>query len=284
MSRPERWSPKPAERGDLASELRHGAESLHRPRAGSAQTTSDLSIDEELAIHSIGWEPVELVVGTSVFSVPSTIWNWGQGEIAGASAAHARAFAAASAEIHRDAAKAGGHGIVGVHIDRQIYRTHIDVSLVGTAVRPVGAKPVNAESVFVSDLAGRDFSMLMAAGWRPLGLVAGAAFVYAPRRSAATAIAQKNQNVELTNLTEAMYSAREAAMERMQAAALTLKGFGVVEVKVSEGPMGFASHAVGFTAWGTVVRLAAEAHQHLSPMVAVSLDDAAAAFDAKTLR
>jgi len=28
-------------------------------------------------------------------------------------------------------------------------------------------------------------------------------------------------------------------------------GEGVVEVKVTEGPMSFAKHAVGFTAWGT---------------------------------
>ena len=33
---------------------------------------------------------------------------------------------------------------------------------------------------------------------------------------------QSGQNVELTNFTEAMYAAREAAMERMQASALAL--------------------------------------------------------------
>jgi len=33
-------------------------------------------------------------------------------------------------------------------------------------------------------------------------------------------------------LTEAMYSARETAMERMQSEALALKGSGVVEVKL----------------------------------------------------
>jgi hypothetical protein len=58
----------------------------------------------------------------------------------------------------------------------------------------------------------------------------------------------------------------------------------VVEVKVTEGPMAFAPHAVGFTAWGTVVRLGRDAHRLLAPSVAVSLDDLAAAFDAKTLR
>ena len=42
-------------------------------------------------------------------------------------------------------------------------------------------------------------------------------------------------------------------MERMQRSALEVGGQGVVEVKVTEGPMSFARHAVGFTAWGTAV-------------------------------
>jgi len=57
---------------------------------------------------------------------------------------------------------------------------------------------------------------------------------------------QQTQNVELTNFTEAMYSARESAMARMQESALTLGGTGVVEVKVVEGPMSFATHAIKF--------------------------------------
>ena len=64
---------------------------------------------------------------------------------------------------------------------------------------------------------------------------------------------QSTQNVELTNYTEAMYSARESAMEKMQRSALAVGGQGVVEVKVTEGPMSFARHAVGFTAWGTAL-------------------------------
>ena len=64
-------------------------EALGRPTpAQAARMTSDLSIDEELVLHSIGWEPVELVSGASMHSVPYGVWNWGQGEIAWASAAY----------------------------------------------------------------------------------------------------------------------------------------------------------------------------------------------------
>ena len=94
---------------------------------------------------------------------------------------------------------------------------------------------------------------------------------------------QKGQNVELTNFTEAMYSARESAMERMQQSALAMGGTGVVEVKVTEGPMDFARHAVGFAAYGTVVRLVADQHRQIAPRVVLPLDDPVLAFQAATL-
>jgi hypothetical protein len=62
-----------------------------------------------------------------------------------------------------------------------------------------------------------------------------------------------------------------------------MHGTGVVAVKVQEGPMRFASHAVGFVALGTVVRLAKPAHQMIDPMMVVSLNDASLSFDAQSL-
>ena len=94
---------------------------------------------------------------------------------------------------------------------------------------------------------------------------------------------QKGQNVELTNFTEAMYAARESAMERMQQSALAIDGTGVVEVKVEEGPMDFAGHAVGFTAYGTVVRQVGE-HTKMQPVMVLPLDDPVLGFDATSLR
>ena len=270
---------------DLRAEMLRAHQALGQPApAPATRMTSDLSIDEELVLHSIGWEPVELVGGTSVHSVPYGVWNWGQGEITWASSAYSRSFARATERIHAECTKAGAQGVVGVHVDWEISRHHIDVSLVGTAVRPVDSQGLSADPVFVSDLSGRDFALLHRAGWTPLGLAAGASFVYAPRRSMGTAMKQKGINVELTNFTEAMYAAREAAMERMQASALELGGTGVVEVKVTEGPMTFAHHAVGFTAYGTVVRLLADEHQHVGARMILPLDDPVQAFDVTSLR
>ena len=48
--------------------------------------------------------------------------------------------------------------------------------------------------------------------------------------------------------------------------------------------MDFAHHAVGFTAYGTVVRLLAAEHQPLAPRMVLPLDDPVRAFDATSLR
>jgi uncharacterized protein YbjQ (UPF0145 family) len=267
---------------DVAADVRLAASGATVETAG-ASMTSDLSIDEEFNLHAIGWEPVELVSGVSVVSIPAGMWNWGQGEIIGATEAHALAFKNAITRIEQEASTAGGQGVVGVHIERNVHSSHVEISLLGTAVRPVGLTRVVLNRVFVSDLSARDFARLMVAGWEPLGLATGASFVYAPRRSVGAVFQQQTQNVELTNFTEAMYSARESAMARMQESALTLGGSGVVEVKVVEGPMSFATHAIKFVSWGTVVRLAASSHQLVQPTTVVSLNDAAVAFDAATL-
>jgi uncharacterized protein YbjQ (UPF0145 family) len=270
---------------DLRAEMRAAAHALAGgPVPASGRMTSDLSIDEELVLHSIGWEPVALVSGVSIHSVPMGVWNWGQGEISYASAAYARSFAHATERIHEQCTHAGGHGVVGVQVEWAVERHHVDVALTGTAVRPVGATGVGSDPVFVSDLSGRDFALLHAAGWAPLGLAAGASFVYAPRRSMGATMKQSGQNVELTNFTEAMYAARESAMERMQSSAIALGGTGVVEVKVTEGPMDFAHHAVGFTAYGTAVRLVTDEHRHPGARMVLPMDDAVLGFDAASLR
>ena len=278
---------------DVRAEMLKGAQSLAVAAPPSKQRgiTSDLSVDEALLLHAAGWEPLDLVCGVAVVSVPVGVWNWGRGSISLASDAHDAAVDQASRLLRGECSKVHGHGVVGVRVDVTVNPHHIDVELVGTAVRPMNGKDSSGRGTdaalampFVSDLSARDFTLLERAGWMPVGLAFGASFVYAPRRSAGTAMKQTRQNVELTNYTEAMYSARESAMEKMQHSALEAGGEGVVEVKVTEGPMHFARHAIGFTAWGTAVKLVAETHQFVQPQVVLPLDDAVVAFEAESLR
>ena len=274
----------PAAAPDMRAEMLRGAQAMASgtPPKDAHGVTSDLSVDEGLLLHSGGWEPVDLVTGVCVQSVPVGVWNWGQGAIGVASDAHNAAVAGAAARLRSECGKVHGHGVVGVRVHVEVRPHHIEVALIGTAVRPVNGREI--QTPFISDLSARDFTLLMRAGWMPVGLAFGAAFVYAPRRTAGTALRQQTQNIELTNFTEAMYSARETAMERMQRSALDVGGQGVVAVQVSEGPMGFARHAVGFTAWGTAVKLVAESHQSITPEVVLPLDDAVVMFEATNLR
>ena len=130
---------------DARAEMLSGAVSLATAAAPSTTRgmTSDLSIDEALLLHGSGWEPVDLVCGVSVVSVPIGVWNWGQGEITVASVAHNAAVKGASDHLQNECIKVHGHGVVGVRVNVEVHTHHIDVELVGTAIRPLagGAHP-----------------------------------------------------------------------------------------------------------------------------------------------
>jgi uncharacterized protein YbjQ (UPF0145 family) len=172
--------------------------------------------------------------------------------------------------------------VVGVEIELRVTSHHVDVTLTGTAIRRTGKVSPGFE--FISDLSGRDFALLTRSGWWPLGLVAGASFVLAPRRGAKQWASQQRQNLELPNLTEALYQAREGAMARMERAARATGADGVINVKLREGPLGYNARVMQFIAVGTAVHLCEESHRSISPVMVVPLDDAVLQFAAESLR
>ena len=62
-------------------------------------------MDESLLLHAAGWEPVDLVCGVGVVSVPAGVWNWGAGDISWASEAHNAAVERASDELRDECAR-----------------------------------------------------------------------------------------------------------------------------------------------------------------------------------
>ena len=227
---------------DVRAEMLRGAQALATPAPPSQERgiTSDLSVDEALLLHAAGWEPLDLVCGVAVVSVPVGVWNWG-GSVSLVSDAHNAAVDQAARVLRAECGKVQGHGVVGVRVEVSVHTHHIDVELVGTAVRPMGGRDPRGNDAaralpFVSDLSARDFTLLQRAGWMPVGLAFGASFVYAPRRTAGAAMKQSTQNVELTNYTEAMYSARESAMEKMQHSALEVGRGGCGPGQGDRGP------------------------------------------------
>lgn len=250
---------------------------------GRGPHTSDLTIDEVLVIHSVGYETLEFVTGNAVVAIPQGSWTFASGEINEASLAHHRAFELATDRLLEECREAGGQGVVGVTINVRLRSHGVSVELAGTAVVKNGGSRASGPS-FASDLSGQDFSLLIRAGWQPLGLAVGASYVHIPRVGVGQFMNRVGQNVEMTQMTEALYAAREAAMERMQQAAIDLGGQGVVAVHVDEGMMNAAASRVAvFRAYGTVVTLAADTHQMLNPQMAVPLDDPTEAFDAANL-
>jgi uncharacterized protein YbjQ (UPF0145 family) len=251
--------------------------------------TSDLSIDEALLLHAAGWEPVDLATGVAVWSMPygTFFLPYGQNdpvELGVASQATLEAFRAAGERLREDCHRSAGVGVVGVEVEVDIGSTNVKVAFSGTAVRRIDDSQPRPGRAFITDLSTKDFVLLERAGWEPVDLAYGASFVAAPYQRLRQMVAQTAQNVELTNLTQALQDARELAMERMQRAASAPGVAGVVDVSILDGPLTHASHTLGFICWGTAVRLVAEKHQLIEPELVLPLNDDTLAFAATSLR
>ena len=145
----------------------------------------------------------------------------------------------------------------------------------GTAVKHAGGELHRAPNgrPFTSDLSGQDFYKLLASGHRPVGLVMGSCVYHVAHQSMWKAMRQIGQNVELPNFTQALYDARELAMERMQHEAEQVKAEGVVAVRLEERSHGWGSHVIEFFAVGTaIVPLDAE-HDLTKPTLTLPLNN-----------
>jgi len=253
-------------------------------------TTSDLSLDEILLLHTIGLEPAEVVFGVGAVSITTGAWTWGTGPVTDAHAAFHRAFDEAKETIRHSCRNTKAVGVLGVDVEIEMSYHRCFVVVTGTAVRPIADRDGEHSfkvdyhnRAFLSDLSARDFVVLGTSGWYPLDLVAGVSYVHAPRRAMGTAIGQSTQNVELTNFTETLYQAREAAMEELQSHITTAGGTGLVDAKIFDRPMPFAHHVVEFLTYGTAIKMLAKEHKHPTISLTVPLDDVVRTFEAASL-
>lgn len=276
-----------ADLGQLGSALASGV--LAPSVAGAGGLTSDLSLDEILLLHSVGLEPVQVVFGVGAISVLTGVWVWGTGLVADAHDAFQQALSTAKEGIRQQIHASSAIGVVGVEVEIQPSPHRSVVVLTGTSVRPsrdeAGGSHFNVRypSPFICDLSARDFAVLSTAGWYPLDLVAGAAYVHAPRRGVGASIGQAAQNVELTNFTEALYDAREAAMAEMQSQISVVGGTGLLDAKVVDRPVSFAHHVVEFLVYGTAVKMLAPSHSHPNLSTVLPVDDKVRTFEATSL-
>jgi uncharacterized protein YbjQ (UPF0145 family) len=221
--------------------------------------TSDLSVSEFLLVREAGFEPLGLVVGSSIFHIGFQQSNWkASQEMSVLSEAMYTARELAMTRMEEEADQLGADGIVGVRLDvgRYEWGEHMaEFIAIGTAIRHRGGELHRAPNgrPFTSDLSGQDFWTLLRSGHRPVGMVMGSCVYHVAHRGMFQSLKQAGRNVELPNFTQALYDARELAMERMQSEAEALKAEGIVGVQLSERNHGWGSHVIEFFALGTAI-------------------------------
>ncbi|HZO74828.1 MAG TPA: heavy metal-binding domain-containing protein [Ktedonobacteraceae bacterium] len=241
--------------------------------------TSDLSVNEFLLVREAGFDPVGLVVGSSIYHIGFQRANWSQNQemtVLTQAMYHARELAMTRMEEEADAL--GADGIVGVRLE--VTRHEWGESLaefvaIGTAIRSRSNKGSyrNAHNMpFTSDLSGQDFWTLLRAGYRPVGMVMGNCVYHVSRQGLGQWFNNMGRNVEMTNYTQALYDARELAMERMQNEAMSLKAEGVVGAQIVERNHGWGSHVIEFFAVGTAVIAISDQHEIPAPSLSLLLN------------
>jgi uncharacterized protein YbjQ (UPF0145 family) len=247
---------------------------LHEPFVPGDQHTfvSDLTVGELVLLEEIGFRPVDIVSGAG-----SSSWN-PQFTTAGTEGSQwGRAMAAAidnaRTGILEELRSRHADGVVAMRFELERERGNLlTCTMLGTAVHGTG-RPAAAHP-FATTLSARDFHLLVRAGYHPVGIAIGVSVVGFAARSASQSLGLSRDNVELSDQTTALYSAREKAMEMMEREAAELGADGVVEVQLQERPVNsMLTHAVEFIAVGTAVCRGAEGHQALAPEFQLTLDD-----------
>ena len=239
--------------------------------------TSDLSINEFLLVTQSGFEPVGLVLGSSIYHIGFQQANWSQNQEMGVltqAMYHARELAMTRMEEEAD--QLGADGVVGVRLDIGRYEWGAELAefiAVGTAVRHRGGVLHRAPNgrPFTSDLSGQDFATLLRAGYRPVGMVMGNCVYHVAHQGLRASWRQIGRNTEMPNYTQALYEARELAMERMQTEADELQAGGIVGARIQQKSHGWGSHVIEFFAIGTAVVPTSDEHQIDTPALVLPL-------------
>lgn len=216
--------------------------------------TSDLSVSELLLVEHAGFQPLGQVMGSSVYHVGiqwrSATWSNSYWRTGGASQeldtltqAFYNARHLALNRLAQEAALLGATAVTGVRLKHE--KTGwgggmLEFSALGTAIREDDVKAApDAPRLCLSDLSAQDFWKLRVAGFRPVGIAVGNCTYYTIPNwntqnitSGGFLNSRSWQNIELPDYTQALYTARELAMGRMEKEAQTVGARGIVGVTV----------------------------------------------------
>ncbi|PWI41899.1 heavy metal-binding domain-containing protein [Streptomyces sp. ICBB 8177] len=271
----------PAPQGVPADAMRRLADL--RPGQPGGLFTSDLSVNEFLLVREAGFRPIGLVLGSSIYHVGIQLGRWGKNqELTTLSQAMYHARELAMTRMEAEAAQLGADGIVGVRLSVEAREFGNDIAefiALGTAVKADSPAPGgngswrNAKGQpFTSDLSGQDFWTLIRAGYAPLGMVMGTCVYHIAHQKLGSVFSNIGKNVEIEPFTQALYDARELAMERMQNEAEELHAEGIVGVQLNAHNHRWGGHTTEFFAIGTAVRPLRDDHVIERPTMVLSLD------------
>jgi uncharacterized protein YbjQ (UPF0145 family) len=245
--------------------------------ASPALFTSDLSVSEFLLVREAGFDPLGLVMGSSIYHIGFQFRNFYQNqELDVLTQAMYEARELAMTRMEEEADLLGADGIVGVRLEVTRYdwgAAMAEFMAIGTAIkhRAGGDYRTVDNRPFTSDLSGQDFWKLLKTGYRPLSLVMGTCVYHVAHQGVMQALKQVGRNIEMPNYTQALYDARELALSRMQAEAEREKAVGIVGAQVKEDSHGWDSHVIEYFAVGTAVTPVSLDHEVPEPGLVLSL-------------
>lgn len=215
---------------------------LQSQRSGELPWTSDLSVNEWLAVRRYGLRPLGQVMGSSFYHVGyafSGTTSLGYGgyrmssrELDAPTRALYEGRELALSRMRQEAAALGANAVVGVHLDQKGYDAEaglVEYACFGTAVRVDGLE--TPQEPIISSVSGQDFVRLLAADALPVGLALGASFYYL--RTDWMDLRQERSwyNREMTHFQQGLQWARHYALRRMKEDIQRLGGDGVVGVE-----------------------------------------------------
>ncbi len=246
---------------------------------GAGTFTSDLSVNGFALCHQLGLKPLSQVMGSSIYQMgyQSSWGNMGYGgtilfELDTLSKALNEVRGRALVRLGEEARHVGADAVVGVQTragESQLETGTLALEHVvfGTAVRREDAR---AEHPVLTELSVAEYAMLVRGGFEPLGIVAWSSvfftsYVFGGMMGGGNALTMGRQNFELREFTQAIYSAREAVMQRISGQAAALNASGIVGMNIGHtvrpqtlgggvGMREIRGLMVTFTAVGTAIR------------------------------
>lgn len=238
--------------------------------AGHPLFSSDLSSREFALTRREGYQPLSQVMGSSIYHVGwQYTWSYPRYttayELTTVTNAHQHAVQLALGRLEQEATQLKAHGVIGVRLNTRDYewgRDLLEYTAIGTAVRlpdaPLFPRP------FLSDLSGQEFWTLLQAGYFPAGLVTGYCSYCVSTGWEVNQIMRSWSNQEIGPYAQAVYTARNLAMNRLTAMARSFHAVGVVgmhigfnkgenEYERENDPTTYRDLFINFSAVGTAI-------------------------------